>query len=130
MTDTDYARNQAQLAALTATVSPSASPYPQIAGPQGDAGPTGAAGETGATGAEGAAGATGATGAAGATGSQGPAGATGAAGSEVLTSYTTADRPSAVTAGAGALYYDLTLSEVGVSNGVTWLDSVGQILGE
>jgi hypothetical protein len=129
MTDTDYAYNEAQLAALTATVSPSASPYPQTSGPQGEQGEQGDAGATGEAGADGATGAQGEQGEQGETGSQGPQGEPGAAGSLTVNAYTTLARPSAVTAGAGAVYYDTTLSELGVSNGVTWLDSVGQTLG-
>lgn len=42
-----------------------------------------------------------------------------------FTTYTTAGRPSAATAGAGARYYDTTLSKPGWSDGTVWRDAAG-----
>jgi hypothetical protein len=98
---------------------------PSDVGPAGPEGETGAAGAAGAAGATGAEGETGAAGAAGATGSQGSEGPEGPAGTSVLTAYATGSRPSASALGIGAQIYDSTLSEVCVSDGSVWRDSVG-----
>jgi hypothetical protein len=45
-----------------------------------------------------------------------------------LPKYTTAGRPSAVTATAGAAYYDTTLSKPGYSDGTNWRDGAGTII--
>lgn len=42
-----------------------------------------------------------------------------------LHTYSTAGRPSAVTSGAGATYYDTTLSKPGYSDGTVWRDAAG-----
>lgn len=42
-----------------------------------------------------------------------------------LHAYATAGRPSAVTSGAGATYYDTTLSKPGYSDGTIWRDAAG-----
>jgi hypothetical protein len=45
-----------------------------------------------------------------------------------LPKYTTAGRPAAATATAGATYYDTTLSKPGYSDGTNWRDAAGTII--
>ena|ERR1017187_9963516 len=107
MTDTDYARNQAALAAMTATDSPSSNPYPLTPGPQGEAGTNGTNGTNGEPGAP------------------GEPGEQGEAGSNTLVGYTTSDLPSSPFPPAGTIVFNLTTLGINVSDSTRWLDASG-----
>jgi hypothetical protein len=113
MTDTDYARNQAALAAMTATDSPSSNPYPLTPGPRGDSGANGTNGSNGTNGTDGEPGAPGAQ------------GEQGEQGSNTLAGYTTADLPSSPYPPAGTMVFNLTTLGINVSDSTRWLDASG-----